>query len=335
MNGLQVGRARERLELSQDDFAAMLGISQSTVSRWEKKPDSNIPKRFATRVKAMLKRYARGETLTLPGSMPKEVIEYRPVDPSRHDLPRLYLAPTEPPRAKRKADEPPPEPGATPTPAAPASEPAPETSTTSARARRMRRRRFQRRLRFAIRKLSRHAGHLILLLTVGCMMKHDSPALTAEAPRAYVVPSTGHLPDAPAPQTSIPEPDCASERERIATLTETNRNLSRALEGLVTGQLAPDEWAALIALPNGSALGSALEAPKAPSHFAVPETPFKWQKKAPCDPDAYETVMNGGCWVEVGTAPCRSKAFEKAGKCFRPVAQDSPLPPSSLKRELR
>jgi hypothetical protein len=51
------------------------------------------------------------------------------------------------------------------------------------------------------------------------------------------------------------------------------------------------------------------------------------QKRGQCDADAGETLINGGCWVEVGgmTPPCR-KLFRNGNRCYRPVAADPDQP---------
>ncbi|HLL55320.1 MAG TPA: hypothetical protein VK447_17310, partial [Myxococcaceae bacterium] len=64
---------------------------------------------------------------------------------------------------------------------------------------------------------------------------------------------------------------------------------------------------------------------------AIPSRPYKGQKKEACDPEAAEVLINGGCWVPVGSAPCPSKTFEHEGKCYRPLLE-GPKEPVSEER---
>jgi len=62
----------------------------------------------------------------------------------------------------------------------------------------------------------------------------------------------------------------------------------------------------------------------------MPPQPYSWQKPGPCNPEAAEHDIRGGCWVQVGTAPCPSLTFEEAGKCYRPIERRAPPPQSEV-----
>ena len=53
----------------------------------------------------------------------------------------------------------------------------------------------------------------------------------------------------------------------------------------------------------------------------------------PCNTDAYEQSLDGGCWLEVGVAPCRSESVERFGKCYLAAIATSPPPLQSEDRE--
>lgn len=55
--------------------------------------------------------------------------------------------------------------------------------------------------------------------------------------------------------------------------------------------------------------------------LTVPAEPYSWQKKTPCNANAYQIAINGGCWVDVGAVPCRSDSFEHNGRCYLPVEE--------------
>jgi DNA-binding XRE family transcriptional regulator len=61
LKGSEVAEARERLgRLSQDELAELLGTSQSTVSRWESKPDERIDWWFSRKLRGLLRRARKG-----------------------------------------------------------------------------------------------------------------------------------------------------------------------------------------------------------------------------------------------------------------------------------
>jgi transcriptional regulator with XRE-family HTH domain len=63
----------------------------------------------------------------------------------------------------------------------------------------------------------------------------------------------------------------------------------------------------------------------------IPPQPYSWQKPGPCNPDAGEREIRGGCYVELSnTAPCPSLTFEEAGKCYRPIERRAPPPQSEV-----
>ena len=121
-------------------------------------------------------------------------------------------------------------------------------------------------------------------------------------------------------------PSCGTEEKQLAMALEANLHLSRAMEHLTEAPLGGHESGAE---PTRAVLESG------PGQFADPKRqpflmldhPYAWQKRPPCNENAYEEAVNGGCWFPVGTAPCRSESFEHGGKCYRPIeARRTPRP---------
>lgn len=67
--------------------------------------------------------------------------------------------------------------------------------------------------------------------------------------------------------------------------------------------------------------GSAQLGEKMPKEQYIPSRPFPGQATPPCDTEAREEEINGGCWGQTaGTAPCNnSKLYRHGDKCYRPV----------------
>jgi hypothetical protein len=62
--------------------------------------------------------------------------------------------------------------------------------------------------------------------------------------------------------------------------------------------------------------------------YAMPEGPFKEQKRPPCIP-VTETEIRGGCWTQHKLdAPCPRSTAEYQGKCYMPVKKPDPQPSS-------
>jgi serine/threonine protein kinase len=53
----------------------------------------------------------------------------------------------------------------------------------------------------------------------------------------------------------------------------------------------------------------------------VPDRPFEWQMRPPCDQRRGIVAINGGCWSPVGgePPPCQSHEYEHQGRCYWPV----------------
>lgn len=62
----------------------------------------------------------------------------------------------------------------------------------------------------------------------------------------------------------------------------------------------------------------------------IPQKPFSDQKLPPCT-EPYQRVINGGCWMVVGTAPCPGVVYEYEERCYQPVAsKPTPRLPTSI-----
>jgi serine/threonine protein kinase len=53
----------------------------------------------------------------------------------------------------------------------------------------------------------------------------------------------------------------------------------------------------------------------------VPDRPFDWQLRPPCDQRRGIVAINGGCWSPVGgeQLPCQSHEYEYKGRCYWPI----------------
>jgi len=114
---------------------------------------------------------------------------------------------------------------------------------------------------------------------------------------------------------------------------ENNGALTRLLATLMTIQGdSSTGWSRSVAAPDpGIPISGAMgdkERLKGPPK--VPVQPFSWQKTGPCNPEAAQIEIRGGCWVQVGTAPCRSMTFVEDDKCYLPVERRAPPPQSEV-----
>lgn len=106
MNGRQVERARGQLNgLSQEGLADMIGTSQSTVSRWEARPDEKIPKAFSKRIKQLLTRAKQGLPLSSPPPSFETAVEYILPANAPPGAPRVLLVFPEGPKPQGEPSE--------------------------------------------------------------------------------------------------------------------------------------------------------------------------------------------------------------------------------------
>ncbi|HLL85458.1 MAG TPA: hypothetical protein VK420_22490, partial [Longimicrobium sp.] len=109
---------------------------------------------------------------------------------------------------------------------------------------------------------------------------------------------------------------------------ENNGALTRLLANLMTAPYAQGEPRARRAtVPDEDGPLPASLGERGP--MKVPLQPYSWQKRGPCNPNRAQVEIRGGCWVQVGTAPCPSETFEEAGKCYLAVEQTKRPPPQS------
>lgn len=68
-----------------------------------------------------------------------------------------------------------------------------------------------------------------------------------------------------------------------------------------------------------------------PGHVVkMPEHPFEWQKKPPCDNDASEEAVNGACYLATKRRPpCGPKLMQHGDTCYRAIAK-APREPTSI-----
>jgi hypothetical protein len=120
---------------------------------------------------------------------------------------------------------------------------------------------------------------------------------------------------------------CEREKKQVSLLAESNLHLSRTVESALLGRQGTGDGMADQVSLRGGVLFSDPEALSGAPRLKFPPAPFKWQKQSPCNTAAYEQSINGGCWIEVGVAPCRDDSFERAGKCYLAVIAKRAPPP--------
>ena len=90
MTGRQLQSARKKLKLSQQELSALLGVVQSTVSRWEREREDAIPAEHAVRVRALERQARNGPVKAEPPS--EELIELQMPPGAPLGMPRVLLS---------------------------------------------------------------------------------------------------------------------------------------------------------------------------------------------------------------------------------------------------
>lgn len=144
------------------------------------------------------------------------------------------------------------------------------------------------------------------------------PPPPAIAPTAVVVPPPvqGGVPGSSA--TADPPPSLRGLMAIVALLTASVFLLFLTQLVHVLGGSTHPEW--------GFAGGNLGEKR---SRLVVPKAPLRGQKTTPCDENAGQVPINGGCWYGGRAGPCSAtKEFEHASRCYLPVAEDPAIPVS-------
>jgi hypothetical protein len=130
------------------------------------------------------------------------------------------------------------------------------------------------------------------------------------------------------------------DRAELRRCQESVSALTRVIEALASGNASMARSLGFLVGERANPLAMAGAAKKdevspdigGKRRNGIPDQPYDWQEKAPCGPPPI-VAINGGCWVEAGTAPCGPAGFEHAGKCFIAIRKETP-PPRSEGREV-
>ena len=97
--------------------------------------------------------------------------------------------------------------------------------------------------------------------------------------------------------------------------------------GLVEDAVRAARQAAFNAMPPSfEPVAEDMGEKKVPENW-IPQEPFPFQKRAPCDATLYEVEINDGCWVGVlGAKPPCGRLYRYENACYRPIAADPKKP---------
>lgn len=111
-------------------------------------------------------------------------------------------------------------------------------------------------------------------------------------------------------------------------LGSANDSLAQAGSAPMNPEVSTDaSWVFL----GGSSLVNTVDAGVTAIARAIPDKPFKDQRRPPCKPRV-ETEISGGCWIPHELkAPCPEELYEYQGKCYTYSAQPQ-RPPQSLEQ---